>query len=238
MFRKILSYLTIVVLIFFEVYAGIRLLTNPVDFTASVVYLFGIIMGILVALVLKRTVFRGEPVPFVMELPNYRMPSVRTTLMLLWDKTRDFLQRAFTVIFLATLAIWFLQSFSWHLQLVEDQAESILGSVASVVAPVFSPLGFGDWRITTSLVGGFLAKESVVSTLSVLTGGSMTALQALLTPAATLSLLVFCLLYTPCAAAIASIRRELGGRDALTVVVFQCLIAYVAALIVYNIAQL
>jgi ferrous iron transport protein B len=201
-------------------------------------YLFGIIMGILVALVLKRTVFRGEPVPFVMELPNYRMPSVRTTLMLLWDKTRDFLQRAFTVIFLATLAIWFLQSFSWHLQLVEDQAESILGSVASVVAPVFSPLGFGDWRITTSLVGGFLAKESVVSTLSVLTGGSMTALQALLTPAATLSLLVFCLLYTPCAAAIASIRRELGGRDALTVVVFQCLIAYVAALIVYNIAQL
>ena len=158
--------------------------------------------------------------------------------MLLWDKTRDFLQRAFTVIFLATLAIWFLQSFSWHLQLVEDQAESILGSVASVVAPVFSPLGFGDWRITTSLVGGFLAKESVVSTLSVLTGGSMTALQALLTPAATLSLLVFCLLYTPCAAAIASIRRELGGRDALTVVVFQCLIAYVAALIVYNIAQL
>ena len=199
-------------------------------------YLFGIVMGIIVALVLKRTVFRGEPVPFVMELPNYRMPSVRTTLMLLWEKTRDFLQRAFTVIFLATLAIWFLQSFSWHLQLVEDQAESILGSVASLVAPVFTPLGFGDWRIATSLVGGFLAKESVVSTLSVLVGGSTAALQSLLTPAATLSLLVFCLLYTPCAAAIASIRRELGNRDALSVVIGQCLIAYVMAFVVFRIA--
>ena len=199
-------------------------------------YLFGIVMGIIVALLLKRTVFRGEPVPFVMELPNYRMPSVRTTLMLLWEKTRDFLQRAFTVIFLATLAIWFLQSFSWHLQLVEDQAESILGSVASLVAPVFSPLGFGDWRIATSLVGGFLAKESVVSTLSVLVGGSMATLQSLLTPAATLSLLVFCLLYTPCAAAIASIRRELGNRDALTVVIGQCLIAYIMAFIVFRAA--
>ena len=198
-------------------------------------YVFGIVMGIIVALVMKLTVFKGEPVPFVMELPNYRMPSARTTLMLLWEKTRDFLQRAFTVIFLATLAIWFLQSFSWHLQLVEDQAESILGSIASLVAPIFSPIGFGDWRIATSLVGGFLAKESVVSTLSVLTGGSMETLQAMLTPAATLSLLVFCLLYTPCAAAIASIRRELGNRDALTVVIFQCLIAYAASFIIYNI---
>lgn len=197
-------------------------------------YALGIVIGILVALVLKRTVFRGEAVPFVMELPNYRMPSARTTLMLLWEKTCDFLSRAFTVIFLATLVIWFLQSFSWHMQLVEDQAESMLGSIASVVAPVFSPLGFGDWRIATSLVGGFLAKESVVSTLSVLIGSGTAALHSVLSGAAALSLLVFCLLYTPCAAAIASIKRELGTRDAITVVVFQCLIAYAAAFIVYN----
>lgn len=199
-------------------------------------YLLGILVGIIVALILKRTVFRGEAVPFVMELPNYRLPSARTTLMLLWEKTRDFLQRAFTVIFLATIVIWFLQSFSWHLQMVEDQAESILGTIASFVAPVFAPLGFGDWRIATSLVGGFLAKESVVSTLSVLMGGTSHALSAILTTASSLSLMTFCLLYTPCAAAIASIRRELGGRDALTVVIAQCLIAYAVALLVYNIA--
>ena len=197
-------------------------------------YALGIVIGIIVALVLKRTVFKGEAVPFVMELPNYRMPSARTTLMLLWEKTCDFLSRAFTVIFLATLVIWFLQSFSWHMQLVDDQAESMLGSIASVVAPVFSPLGFGDWRIATSLVGGFLAKESVVSTLSVLIGSGTDALHSVLSGAAALSLLVFCLLYTPCAAAIASIKRELGARDAVTVVIFQCLIAYAAAFIVYN----
>ena len=197
-------------------------------------YATGIIVGIIVALVLKCTAFRGEPVPFVMELPNYRMPSTRSTLMLLWEKTRDFLSRAFTVIFLATLAIWFLQSFSWHMQLVDDQAESILGSIASVVAPVFSPLGFGDWRIATSLVGGFLAKESVVSTLGVLIGSGTAALQSVLTTASAMSLLVFCLLYTPCVAAIASIRRELGTRYALMVVAGQCIIAYVASFLVYQ----
>ena len=197
-------------------------------------YLLGILMGILTALVLKNTSFRGEAVPFVMELPNYRLPGFRTTMLLLWDKARDFLQRAFTVIFMATIAIWFLQSFSFHLNLVEDASQSILGQLASLVAPVFQPLGFGDWRVATSLVGGFLAKESVVSTFSVLFGEGM-ALSDVLTTASSLSLMVFCLLYTPCVAAIAAIRRELGGRDALTVVVAQCAIAYVAALLVYQV---
>ena len=195
-------------------------------------YLLGIVVGILMALVLKSTLFRGEAVPFVMELPNYRMPGLRTTMLLLWDKARDFLQRAFTVIFMATIVIWFLQSFSFHLSLVEDQADSILGRVASFVAPIFQPLGFGDWRIATSLVGGFLAKESVVSTFSVLFGEGV-ALGDVLSTAAALSLMVFCLLYTPCVAAIAAIRRELGSRDALTVVGGQCLIAYAVSWVVY-----
>ena len=199
-------------------------------------YLLGIIIGIITALILKRTVFKGEAVPFVMELPNYRLPSARTTLMLLWEKTRDFLQRAFTVIFLATIIIWFMQSFSFHLQMVDDQAESMLGMIASYVAPLFSPLGFGDWRIATSLVGGFLAKESVVSTITVLMGGTANALSTVLTTSSSLSLMVFCLLYTPCAAAIASIRRELGNRDAITVVISQCVIAYIVAYAVYNIS--
>ena len=197
-------------------------------------YILGVVMGIIVALVLKRTAFRGEAVPFVMELPNYRIPGLKTTLMLLWEKARDFLQRAFTVIFCATIVIWFMQSYSFHLELIDDPAESILGKIANVVAPVFSPMGFGDWRIATALVGGFLAKESVVSTITVLfpTGK---AIAALLSTAGAAAFLVFCLLYTPCAAAIASIRRELGNRDALTVVIFQCLIAYVAAFIAYQI---
>ncbi len=198
-------------------------------------YILGIVTGILTALVLKSTSFRGEAVPFVMELPNYRLPGFRTTMLLLWDKARDFLQRAFTVIFMATIAIWFLQSFSFHLNLVENQADSILGQVASLIAPVFAPVGFGDWRIATSLVGGFLAKESVVSTFSVLFGEGI-ALQDVLTTASALSLMVFCLLYTPCVAAIAAIRRELGNRDALTVVIAQCAIAYIMALAVYQIA--
>lgn len=200
-------------------------------------YLFGIITGILTALVLKNTAFRGEAVPFVMELPNYRMPGLRTTAMLLWDKARDFLQRAFTVIFMATIVIWFLQSFSFHLSLVEDQSQSILGRVASFVAPVFEPVGFGDWRIATSLVGGFLAKESVVSTFSVLFGEDV-PLGSVIGAASALSLMVFCLLYTPCVAAIAAIRRELGNKDALTVVVAQCLIAYVMSMAVYHVAAL
>lgn len=197
-------------------------------------YLLGIVMGVLTALVLKTTAFRGEAVPFVMELPNYRLPGVRTTMLLLWDKARDFLRRAFTVIFLATIAIWFMQSFSFHLQLVDDASASILGRVASVLAPLFSPIGLGDWRIATSLVGGFLAKESVVSTFSVLYGeGAL--LRQTLTVASALSLLVFSLLYTPCVAAVAAIRRELGWRDAASVVVGQCLIAYAVAFVVYSI---
>ena len=193
-----------------------------------------IIIGIITALVLKRTVFRGEAVPFVMELPNYRMPTIRNTAMLLWEKTKDFLGRAFTVIFCATIVIWFLQSFSFNMQMVDDQSQSILGKVASVVAPVFSPLGFGDWRLATALVGGFLAKESVVSTITVLMGSTTAVLTSVLTTASTVSFLVFCLLYTPCAAAIASIRSELGNRDALAVVIGQCVIAYVVALIIYQ----
>ena len=201
-------------------------------------YLLGILTGIATAMILKRTAFKGEAVPFVMELPNYRMPSIRNTMMLLWEKTSDFLGRAFTVIFCATIVIWFLQSLSFHLHLVDDQEQSILGQIASLVAPVFSPLGFGDWRLATALVGGFLAKESVVSTVTVLTGYDPDALASILTTAGTLSFLVFCLLYTPCVAAIASIRRELGNRDAVTVVIFQCLIAYVMALFVYQIVSL
>ena len=195
-------------------------------------YLLGIIVGIIVALIMKHTMFRGEAVPFVMELPNYRMPGFKTTVLLLWEKARDFLQRAFTVIFMATIIIWFLQSFSFHLQLVDDSAQSILGRIASLIAPVFTPLGFGDWRIATSLVGGFLAKESVVSTLTVLLNGAPMSSLAL-APGWGLSFLVFCLLYTPCAAAIASIRRELGTRDAISVIIGQCLIAYLVAYIVF-----
>ena len=205
-------------------------------------YVLGIVMGIIVALVLKKWVFKGEAVPFVMELPNYRLPGVRNTLMLLWEKARDFLQRAFTVIFCATIVIWFLQSFSFHLVLVDDAAESILGQIASIVAPVFEPLGFGDWRIATALVGGFLAKESVVSTITVLFGEGTSVATAFTAAAGgayiapVLSFLVFSLLYTPCVAAISSIRRELGNKDALAVVFFQCLIAYAVAFVVYSIS--
>lgn len=196
------------------------------------IYLTGIVVGIVVGMIYKKTLLRGEPVPFVMELPNYRMPSMKSTMLLLWEKTSDFLQRAFTVIFMATIVIWFLQSFSFHMSLVDDADDSILGVVAGFVAPVFSPLGFGDWRVCTALVGGFLAKESVVSTLSVLFGTSV-ALTDVLSTGSALSLLVFCLLYTPCVAAIASVRRELGTKDALLLVLLQCLIAYAVSWLVY-----
>lgn len=195
-------------------------------------YFGGIIMGILMALLLRRTMFSGEAVPFVMELPNYRMPGAKNVGHLLWDKAKDFLQRAFTVIFMATLVIWFLQTFDTHLNVVTDSKDSILAMVASVIAPVFSPMGFGDWRISTALITGFMAKESVVSTLSVLFG-STEMLLAAITPLAAASLLVFCLLYTPCVAAIASIKRELGGKWAVGVVIGQCVIAWIAALAVY-----
>ena len=194
-------------------------------------YFLGILVGILMALLSKRTIFKGEAVPFVMELPNYRMPGIQNVAHLLWDKAKDFLQRAFTVIFLATIVVWFLQTFDFQLNVVADSQNSILAVIAGVISPLFVPLGFGDWRVSTALIAGFMAKESVVSTLSVLFGSTEQLLVAL-TPLAVASLLVFCLLYTPCVASIASIRRELGGKWAVGVVVGQCVIAWVCALLV------
>ena len=194
-------------------------------------YFLGSLVGILMALLSKRTIFKGEAVPFVMELPNYRMPGIQNVAHLLWDKAKDFLQRAFTVIFLATIVVWFLQTFDFQLNVVADSQNSILAVIAGVISPLFVPLGFGDWRVSTALIAGFMAKESVVSTLSVLFGSTEQLLVAL-TPLAVASLLVFCLLYTPCVAAIASIRRELGGKWAVGVVVGQCVIAWVCALLV------
>lgn len=197
-------------------------------------YVVGILTGILVALIIRKTLFKGEAVPFVMELPNYRMPALKNVLQLLWEKAKDFLQRAFTVIFVATIVIWFLQSFDLHFNLTTDSQNSILAVVAGLIAPVFAPLGFGDWRISTALISGFMAKESVVSTLSVLTG-SMDVIHKILTPASALSLLIFCLLYTPCVAAVSSVKRELGSKWALVVVVGQCVVAWIMAALVYAI---
>ena len=194
-------------------------------------YFLGILVGILMALLSKGTMFKGEAVPFVMELPNYRMPGAKNVAHLLWDKAKDFLQRAFTVIFLATIVVWFLQTFDFHLNIVADSQSSILAVIAGGLSPVFAPLGFGDWRISTALIAGFMAKESVVSTLSVLFGGTDNLL-LVLSPLAAASLLVFCLLYTPCVAAIASIKRELGGKWAVGVVIGQCVIAWLCALVI------
>lgn len=194
-------------------------------------YFGGILTGILLALLLRRTLFQGEAVPFVMELPNYRMPGAKNVAQLLWDKAKDFLQRAFTVIFVATIAIWFLQTFSPHLNVVEDAGDSILAALAGRLSPVFAPLGFGDWRISTALITGFMAKESVVSTLSVLFGSTAALVEAI-APQAAASLLVFCLLYTPCVAAVAAIKRELGGRWAAVVVIGQCAVAWAAAFLI------
>lgn len=202
-----------------------------------ILYFGGILLGILTALLMKNTLFKGNAVPFVMELPNYRMPSLKNVGQLLWEKAKDFLQRAFTVIFIGTIVIWFLQTFDSHLNVVSDSQNSLLASVAGIVAPIFQPLGFGDWRISTALISGFIAKESVVSTLSVLFG-STSSLMEVLTPLAAVSLLVFCLLYTPCVAAIAAIRRELGSKWAIFVVVMQCVIAWVAASVVHLIGLL
>lgn len=199
-------------------------------------YVFGIVMGIVMALIFKKTTFKGEAVPFVMELPNYRLPGAKNVLHLLWDKAKDFLQRAFTVIFLATILIWFLQNFDTSLNMVSDSQNSILALFAGVLAPIFVPTGFGDWRIVTALISGFMAKESVVSSLTVLFG-STEALQSTLTAVGAGSLLVFCLLYTPCVAAIASVKRELGGKWATLMVIGQCVIAWIAAFAVYQIGM-
>ena len=198
-------------------------------------YILGILMGILAALLYKETLFRGEPIPFVMELPNYRLPGLKNVTQLLWEKAKDFLQRAFSIILIATVAVWFLQSFDLHLNMVSDSARSILAVVSGAIAPLFAPLGLGDWRICTALICGVMAKESVVSTLEVLFGGSITAA---LSPLAAACLLVFSLLYTPCVAAIASIKRELGTRWAVAVVVWQCALAWAAASIVHLIGLL
>lgn len=191
-------------------------------------YLLGILMAIIVALVLKNTIYRGEPVPFVMELPNYRIPTAVSVLRLIWDKGKDFMQRAFSVIFIATIVVWFLQSFDFHFSLVADPQNSILASVASVISPIFEPLGFADWRITTSLISGFMAKESVVSTLTVLFGSGV-SISSVLGVASAYALLVFCLLYTPCVATIATVRHELGNRHAWAMVVWQCAVAWLVA---------
>lgn len=196
-----------------------------------VLYFTGIIVGILTALLLKRTMFKGEAVPFVMELPNYRLPGLKNVGRLLWDKARDFLERAFSVIFIATLVIWVLQTFDIHMNVVENSQDSILAVISGYIAPAFTPMGFGDWRISTALVTGFIAKESVVSTVSVLFGGTA-ALLEILTPVSAMALLVFCLLYTPCVAAIAAVRRELGTKWALIIVVGQCAVAWIVSFIV------
>lgn len=198
----------------------------------AALYFTGIMVGILTAVVSKNTAFRGEAVPFVMELPNYRMPGLKNVAQLLWDKAKDFLQRAFSVIFMATIVIWFLQNFNLRLNMVQDSKDSILAMISGGIAPVFAPLGFGDWRISTALITGFIAKESVVSTLTVLFG-TTDAFMTILSTRAALALLVFCLLYTPCVAAVASIKRELGMRWAIAIVVMQCVIAWIAAFLVY-----
>jgi ferrous iron transport protein B len=200
-------------------------------------YFVGIIVGIIVALLMRRFRFKGEAVPFVMELPNYRMPGAKNVAQLLWEKAKDFLQRAFTIIFIATIAIWFLQTFDVRLNVVTDSKDSILASVSGLIAPIFAPLGFGNWQVSTALVTGFIAKESVVSTLSVLFG-STEGLLGVISPLSAASLLVFCLLYSPCVAAIASVKRELGGHAAVKMILSQCLIAWICAFIVHTVGML
>ena len=206
-------------------------------------YAGGIVLAVLLALVLKKTAFRGKPVPFVMELPNYRFPTAKSVGLLLWEKTKDFITKAFTVIFVATVIIWFLQTFDTRLNVVENSADSILAAIGRVISPIFIPLGFNDWRITTSLISGFTAKEAVVSTLGVLTGTSTaelsSVLSAMFSPASAVSFLVFTLLYTPCVAAVATIKKELNSSLATVgTVIFQCAVAWVCGAAVYQIAQL
>jgi ferrous iron transport protein B len=201
-------------------------------------YLLGILVGIVTAHVFRHTVFKGDAAPFVMELPNYRMPSARSLGRLVWDKMKDFITRAFTVIFIATIVVWFLSHFDLTLAMVDENSESsMLALLAGWMAPIFAPLGFGDWRIVTSLIAGFMAKETVVATLTVLFG-STAQLLATITPLAAIALLVFCLLYTPCVAAIACVNRELGTKWAIYIVIFQCLVAWVCAFIVHGVGLL
>ena len=205
-----------------------------------VLYVTGILVGILCAVVLNHTAFRGNPIPFMMELPNYRFPSAKSVLMLMWDKAKDFIQRAFTIIFVATIIIWFLQTFDTRLNVVADSGESLLAFVGKILAPIFAPLGFSDWRVSTALLTGFTAKEAVVSTLSVLTGTSTANLSDVLgtmfTGCSAASFLVFTLLYTPCVAAVAAIKREMNSAlKATTIVVLQCIIAWLTAFVVYQI---
>ena len=202
-------------------------------------YLLGIAMAAVVALILNHTVFKGEPVPFIMELPNYRLPSVKTTVLLAWDKAKDFITRAFTIIFAASVVIWFLQTFNMQLNVVTDQSESLLAGLGGMLAPIFGPLGFGDWRASTALVTGLLAKESVISTLTVLLGTtSPAALTSLFTPLTAYVFLVFTLLYPPCVAAIGAVKNELGARWALAVFALQCTVAWVAAFVVRMIGMM
>jgi len=219
---------------FFPKYAGLVMLG---------LYFFGMFMGIIMSLVLNKTIFKGNPVPFVMELPNYRLPSPKSVALLMWDKAKDFLQRAFTVIFLATIIIWFLGAFDSRLNFITDSSGSLLAAIGQLIAPVFAPLGIADWRISTSIIAGLTAKEAVVSTMSVLTGTTMeglgAALSALFTPLSACSFLVFTLLYTPCIAAIATIRRELGSwLHTVGVVIAQCVIAWVCGMLIYQIGGL
>ena len=195
-------------------------------------YFLGIVLGVVFALISQKTVFKGNASPFVMELPNYRLPGAGNVARLLWDKAKDFLERAFSVILIATIVVWFLQTFDYRMNMVTDSSDSILASVASAIAVLLKPIGLGDWRICTALISGFMAKESVVSTMQVLFGESI---KTALSTAAAASMLVFSLLYTPCVAAISTIRSELGGRWAFGVVIWQCLIAWVAAFAVWHI---
>lgn len=201
----------------------------------TALYFFGIVMGILVAFLFKNTLFKGEAVPFVMELPNYRFPGLKNVSQLLWEKAKDFLQKAFSVILVATVVVWFLQSFNVRLDMVKDSSQSILALISGWIAPIFAPLGLQDWRIVTSLISGIMAKESVVSTLQVLFSNG---LHAALTTISAASLLVFCLIYSPCIAAIASIKRELGAKWAFGLAVWQCVLAWILAFVVHSIGIL
>lgn len=206
-------------------------------------YIGGMVIGVISGLILNKTKFRGNPVPFVMELPNYRLPSAKSVGMLMWDKAKDFLQRAFTVIFAATIIIWFLQTFDTRLNVVSDSSQSLLAAIGMIISPILAPLGFGDWRVSTALITGFTAKEAVVSTLAVLTGSSTadlgSVLGAMFTPLTALSFLTFTLLYTPCVAAIAAVKREMNsGFSAALVSLIQCVVAWIVSFGVYRIGSL